>query len=119
MKISEPRRRILKRLWIAAILAVVIGSLLPSSSGPIQALDLLQINDKVIHFSAYLVLAILPMASFDSRPKAVWAALLMIALGVALEGGQHFSPGRQMDLGDAVANTLGVFSGMAAGLALR
>jgi VanZ family protein len=119
MKIFAGRRRTFKIVWGFAIACVVIGSLLPSTSGPIQALDRLPVSDKVIHFTAYLVLSILAMVSFERRPKAVLAALLMIVLGGALEGGQTFSPGRQVELGDAVANTLGVLSGILAGLPLQ
>ena len=119
MKISKAHRQIIKILWVVAILVVIVGSLLPGSSIPIQALGALPVSDKVIHFSAYLVLAILPIVSVECRSKALAGALLMIVLGVALEGGQSFSPGRQVELGDAVANTLGVLSGMLAGWRLR
>jgi VanZ family protein len=98
---------------------VIVGSLLPGSSTPIRELSLLPISDKVMHFSAYLLLALLPLISFKGRWRALFCALLMIVLGVALEGGQWFSPGRSVELGDALANTLGVLTGTLAGSLLR
>ncbi len=119
MKISESRRRILRVLWFLAILCVVVGSLLPGSSGPIQALGELPVSDKVIHFSSYVVLAFLPMVIYPDRRKALLAALSMIALGILLEGGQWITPDRDVEFGDVVANTLGVLTGILAGLPLR
>ncbi|HZT29845.1 MAG TPA: VanZ family protein [Bryobacteraceae bacterium] len=119
MKISEPRRHLLQRAWVGVLVLVVIGSLLPASSAPMRGLDLLHINDKVIHYSAYLVLSFLPVISFSNWRRAFGYALLMILVGVALEGLQSFSPGRTVDPFDAAANTLGVLSGMLAGLPLR
>ena len=43
----------------------------------------------------------------------------MIALGAALEGGQVWAPGRHVELGDLMANTLGVFVGILVGLYWR
>jgi VanZ family protein len=98
---------------------VIVGSLLPASSAPLRGLELLPVSDKVIHYSSYVMLALLPVISFESRRRAVVCALLMVLLGVALEGGQSFAPGRSVELGDALANTLGVLTGMLAGLLLR
>jgi VanZ family protein len=43
----------------------------------------------------------------------------MFVLGILLEGGQHFSPGRAVELGDVIANGAGVSCGALLGLPLR
>jgi len=40
-------------------------------------------------------------------------------LGFLLEGGQHFSPGRAVELGDVLANGAGVSCGALLGLRIR
>ena len=72
-----------------------------------------------MHFGAYLMLSLLPMISSESRRRAVVTGALMAVLGVALEGGQAFSPGRDVSLGDIMANNFGVICGLLAGLGLR
>ena len=119
MKISNRQRQILQWAWAIWVCSVVIGSLLPASSPVIVRLDRLQISDKVLHFFAYLILAALPVMSFANRTRGIIMSLLMIVLGLALEGGQTFSPGRTPEIGDAIANSLGVLSGVLVGLPLR
>jgi VanZ family protein len=43
----------------------------------------------------------------------------MFVLGVLLEAGQHFSPGRAVELGDVLANGAGVSCGALLGLPFR
>ena len=45
--------------------------------------------------------------------------LSMFVLGVFLEAGQHFSPGRSVELGDLLANGAGVSCGALLGLPIR
>jgi VanZ family protein len=84
-----------------------------------RAVGKLKVNDKVMHFGAYLLLSLLPMISSESRRRAVVTGVLMALLGVVLEGAQNFSPGRDVSLGDIIANNLGVICGLLAGLRLR
>ena len=79
----------------------------------------LHVSDKILHFFAYLLLALLPVLSFKSRRRGIVTGLLMAFLGAALEGGQAFSPGRSVELADILANNLGVFCGLLLGLPLR
>jgi VanZ family protein len=67
----------------------------------------LHVNDKVMHFGAYLALSFLPVIGFRDRRSGLVAGLSMFVLGVLLEGGQHFSPGRAVELGDVLANGAG------------
>ncbi|MCZ2147344.1 MAG: VanZ family protein [Bryobacterales bacterium] len=97
---------------------VVTGSLLPSSSSPMRAWSALHIADKLQHFTAYAVLAFLPTLH-ERRPVFAGIALGIIAMGVCLEFGQRLSEGRFFEMGDMVANTGGVLTGLILGLPSR
>jgi VanZ family protein len=112
-------RTLLLTLWGVLIGCVVVGSLLPAASPVMVAVGRLQINDKVQHFCAYLSLSSLPVIAFRDRRRGIVAGLSMFLLGVLLEGGQHFSPGRSVELGDVLANGAGVSCGALLGLPFR
>ena len=105
-------------VWAALIAVVVIGTLLPAKSAPIEMLDTLGINDKVEHVLAYLSLAFLP-ALHEGRRRLAFVAPMLVALGVALEFGQRLSPGRDFEIGDMIADAAGVMAGIAMGLWAR
>jgi VanZ family protein len=115
---AEGRKRLLRILWGLAILAVIVGSLLPGDSTPIQMLGHLDVSDKIQHFGAYAVLTFLP-AIHERRKFVLRAALFAIALGIGLEFGQLESPGRDFEVGDMVADALGVCLGLIVGVPLR
>jgi VanZ family protein len=98
---------------------VVIGSLLPAASPVIVDIGRLHINDKVMHFCAYLALSLLPVIGFRDRRRGLMAGLSMFLLGILMEAGQHFSPGRAVELGDVLANGAGVSCGALLGLPIR
>jgi VanZ family protein len=83
------------------------------------AIGRLHIWDKLQHFGAYLALSILPVIGFRDRRRGLTAGLSMFLLGVLMEAGQHFSPGRSVELGDVIANGIGVSCGALLGLPLR
>jgi VanZ family protein len=102
-------------LWILATLLVIAGSLLPAHSSAMESLARLNINDKVEHFAAYFVLALLP--SLQRRGWSLSAFIgFALALGIALEYGQLYSPGRSFDVWDMVADATGTAVGLCAGL---
>ena len=113
------KRTALVVLWTVLILCVIAGELSPANSRLMVAVNRLHINDKVEHFCAYLALSLLPVAGFQDRRRGILASLSMFLLGVLLEGGQHFSPGRSVELGDVVANGIGVSCGTLLGLPVR
>jgi VanZ family protein len=47
------------------------------------------------------------------------AGLSMFLLGILMEAGQHFSPGRAVELGDVVANGVGVSCGTLLAIPIR
>jgi VanZ family protein len=101
------------------VLCVVIGSLLPAASPVIVGLGRLQISDKVMHFAAYLALSFLPVVGLKDRRRGLIAGLSMFLLGLIMEAGQHFSPGRAVEFGDILANGAGVVCGTLLGLPFR
>ena len=118
---NSGRRRItlILFLWGVLICCVIVGSLLPAASPVMVAVGRLEINDKLQHFCAYLTLSSLPVVGFRDRRRGIGAGLSMFVLGVLLEAGQHFSPGRAVELGDVLANGAGVSCGALLGLPIR
>jgi VanZ family protein len=113
------QRTLILSLWVVLIGCVIIGSLLPAASPVMVDIGRLQINDKVMHFGAYLALSLLPVIGFRDRRRGLMAGLSMFLLGILMEAGQHFSPGRAVELGDVLANGAGVACGTLLALPLR
>jgi hypothetical protein len=116
---SETWRTVILSLWVVLICCVVVGSLLPAASPVMIAIGRLHIWDKLQHFGAYLALSFLPVIGFRDRRKGLMAGLSMFLLGILMEAGQHFSPGRSPELGDVLANGAGVSCGALLGLPFR
>ena len=113
------KRTVILVFWAVLIYCVVIGSLLSAASPVMVDIGLLHINDKVMHFCAYLALSSLPVIAFRDKRRGIVAGLSMFVLGVLLEAGQHVSPGRALELGDVLANGAGVSCGALLGLPVR
>src|SRR5438270_10684226 len=96
----ETRRTLILVFWAALLSFVVIGSLLPSGSPVMVDIGRLHINDKVMHLCAYLAPSLLPVIGFRDRRRGLMAGISMFLLGILMEAGQHFSPGRGVELGD-------------------
>ena len=103
-------------LWIVTLALVVSGELLPGTSPPMRWVGSTGISDKVLHYGAYTLLGGIPILGFAQARGVLWA-LAVIPLGIVLEFVQKVVPGRSFELGDITANTLGVLTGVAAGLA--
>jgi len=84
-----------------------------------SAVGRLHINDKVMHFCAYLALSLLPVIGFKDRRRGLRAGLSMFLLGVLMEAGQHLSPSRSVELRDVLANGAGVGCGALLGRSFR
>jgi VanZ family protein len=109
---EQIKRTVVLVLWAVLICSVVAGSLLPAASGVIVAIRRLHISFKVLHFCAYVALSSLPVIGFRDRRRGIVAGLSMFLLGVLLEAGQHFSPGRGGAFGDVIVNGAGVSCGV-------
>ncbi len=113
------RHTFILTLWTVLIGGVIVGSLAPAASPLMVAVGRLHIWDKLQHFGAYLALSSLAVIGFRDKRRGIVAGLSMFVLGTVLEGGQHFSPGRAVELGDVVANGIGVSCGTLLGLPFR
>ncbi len=98
--------------WSVWMLCVVIGTLSSGDSALMGTVGRLHIDDKVLHFCAYAVLSFLAVTGFRDRRRGIAAGLSMFIVGCLLELAQHFSPGRSVDFGDAMANGGGVCCGV-------
>lgn len=97
-------------LWSAAVALVVVASLVPLSDLP----EVPEGTDKLEHFIAYTLLSAGAVQLFARRLSLLSACVVLALLGVALEYVQgHMGLGRAMDPRDALANTLGVLTGLA------
>jgi VanZ family protein len=94
----------LRLAFAAAVLAIVVLSLMPSESLPRVG-----ISDKLQHLAAYAVLAALGWLGFPTRRAALRLMLFLPLLGIALEFGQMFVPNRSAEVIDAVVNALGAY----------
>jgi VanZ family protein len=108
-------RRSALLIWLASIALVITGSLLPASAAPMRLIDQFNVNDKVLHFCAYLVLAFIPALTSTSPARGLAAAVSMVLLGVTLEYLQRLVPGRSFETGDMMANSAGVACGVVLG----
>jgi VanZ family protein len=95
-------------VWAGSICFVIFYSLTPRVEFPVDFWE----ADKFYHFIAYGWLSILPMTGYSQRKLAVNASLSMIILGILLEIGQLYVPGRMFSVADITANTLGVILGI-------
>ena len=98
-----------------ALFALAYASVLAASLAPQATLPSADVSDKVEHFVAYAGLALLGAWAFTRRLRRVTVGLIIGGVGVeVLQATMPF--GRQGDVVDALANSLGVALGM--GLAL-
>ena len=116
-----PKRPLIERLldkpFRLAFYAQAMLYLAVYLSGLLSPIDLngtpLPISDKLVHFAAHLVLGVslyLAFRSFGLRFPVKLALGITAFLAVATEAGQHFSPGRQPDLDDFLANLGGLLA---------
>lgn len=114
----NPAKRTLRVLWLAAIVIVIVGSLLPGDSVPMRALSYFAVSDKVEHAIAYAILAWLP-ATHERWRIVVGTALGAVAMGVGLEYAQLYSGWRDFEVGDMVADAFGAACGLFAAIPMR
>lgn len=102
------RPRLWLGLWIAALVAVIVLSLIPPPPMRVPAG-----TDKLEHFLAYAALSAYAAMLFARRRMQALVAAGLIVLGVGLEVAQAtLTDSRMADSADAFANTLGVLAGL-------
>jgi VanZ family protein len=92
----------LRLSFAAAVIVIIVLSLLPSGSLPNVG-----ISDKFQHLAAYALLAALGWAAFPTRRAVFRLILALPLLGIALEFGQMLVPNRSAEVVDALVGTLG------------
>jgi VanZ family protein len=98
--------RLLRSCFYVAAMAVVILSLAPRGALPPVSFD-----DKIEHVLAYAALGLLGVTTARSATEMLRTVCGLIALGIALEFLQAFSPGRSPELNDALADIIGTAIG--------
>lgn len=96
-------------LFLATLTLLIVGSLTPAEHVPVVTAQ-----DKLLHFGAYAVVAVLAMLSIRSSRNRMIGLAALVLLGLALELAQLFVPGRSFDLWDLAANGGGVLIGLPA-----
>ena len=102
---DNPRQRQIL-FWIYIVIIVIV-SLTPADSSALPVKHI----DKVGHFIAYTVMAILTLVIFEGRGKRIAIILFTFVLAFLLEWGQIFVPGRLSTLTDGITNYLGLLFG--------
>ncbi len=104
------RPRVWLGLWLVAVAAVVVLSLVNLSGLP----PVPEGGDKVEHFLAYALLSAAAVQIFRDRGTCVAVAVALVGLGIGLEFAQGMLTTTRMgDPRDALANTLGAMAGLA------
>jgi VanZ family protein len=100
-------------LWRWGPALLWTGILFAVSSQPTLPVDLVSGTDKLAHFAAYSVLGfLLARGQFHARLSVLWPLVIGSLIGGLDEIYQSTVSGRQMDLADWVADTLGVIAGV-------
>jgi len=102
------RKLIAWSFWPALGL-VVFGELMPHGGGLEP-----KVWDKALHFTAYFGLALIATLAVRANRLTIWIMLALVAIGGALEIIQGMV-GRDMDIFDELANTLGILAGAGIG----
>ncbi len=101
--------RTLYILFFIWMVLLTIGSFLPSTDFP-SWVDMGGNRDKVAHFVAYFITALLFYLAFRASLKKIdmYAVIFAAGYGAFMELAQLLVPGRTCSLGDLVANFSGV-----------
>lgn len=104
-----------KRRWVAPVLWACVIELLTSWPNP-PSVAAPEGTDKVVHFVMYSVFGLLVMRSaWSVRPvwrTAAIAAGALLLFAALDEWHQLFIPGRGMEVGDWIADSVGAFAGI-------
>jgi VanZ family protein len=93
------------RRWAYPV-AVATLVVIASSRSAVESGIRIEHFDKVVHFSVYGLLGTLVLRALGGS-RWGWAIVAVSLFGVSDEIHQYFTPGRSMEFGDWVADTLG------------
>jgi len=101
---APPSLSRIRHLWPLAIAALIFVA---SSRSRVAAPQVTLIDDKIVHFAVYGLLATLVCRLGGGWRAAAWSLLAVSVYGASDEWHQSFVPGRSMELMDWVADTTG------------
>ena len=108
MEMMNPELRY-RKLWLSiGYLLIVVVVFLSLTSKPVQIDTGLPYQDKLLHALAYFVLTSWFMQIYHSRHQVIGWLMFFLCFGLLLEYLQGFDPKRYSEVGDMVANALGV-----------
>ena len=114
METINPNLRYRKLWLLIGYLLIALVVFLSLTSSPVEVNTELPYQDKLFHALAYFALTFWFLQIYHVRHHVVRWALFFLVLGLLLEYLQSFDPERYSEVGDMIANTLGVVA--AAGL---
>lgn len=98
-------------LWLAMIVLVAAGSLMPAGNVPTPPIAGL---DKLQHLVGHGLLSVYAAMLFASRGARRTAAVALVVYGIGIEAAQDaLTASREADIGDIIANAVGVLMGQA------
>jgi VanZ family protein len=110
MEMMNPELRY-RKLWLSiGYLLIVVVVFLSLTSNPVQIDTSLPYQDKLFHALAYFSLTFWFMQIYHIRHHVFLWVIFFLCLGLLLEYLQGFDSNRFGEVGDMVANTLGVFA---------
>ena len=104
--------RVLAGCWVISGVGVLLGSIDPRFGFP----DFFPHFDKVVHLSAWALLASFGPLLIEGRRKQMFAALGLVGAGAAIEILQAFIPSRSASVMDLAANAVGIAIGTGVGM---
>jgi VanZ family protein len=103
-----------RKLWlIIGYLLIALVIFLSLTSNPVDIDTGLPYQDKLSHFVAYFSLTLWFMQIYHVRHHVIWWVIFFLCLGMLMEYLQGYDSNRYSELGDMIANTLGVVAAVA------
>lgn len=116
MEMMNPELRYRKLWLIIGYFLIALVVYLSLTSSPVDIDTDLPFQDKLFHTLAYFTLMIWFLQIYHVKHDVFQWVIFFLCLGLLLEYLQSFDPKRYSEVGDMVANTLGVMLG--AGLSM-
>ena len=114
MEAVNPELRYRKFWLIIGYLLIALVIFLSLTGKPVRFDTSLPYQDKLFHALAYFALTFWFMQIYHIRHHVIRWVIFFLCLGLLLEYLQGFEPKRYSEVGDMVANTLGVAAAVGA-----
>jgi VanZ family protein len=94
--------RLARPALVIALIAITILALIPAPEVPVSTGW-----DKTDHWSAFFTLSLLANHAFPKK-SLWWVVVALVGYGIGIEVAQSFTPTRQADAMDVVADSIGI-----------